>query len=353
MTEATTKPKGRRGDGSVYTTKDGRLRASLPVRDPLTGKPGRVYLSARTPGEMRAKIAKARSDAGRVANAPTLTDFADAWLRRIRHRVADRSWRGYGSVLRVWVLPSIGHVEVSRLTPGHVEAMQADLAARGLAPGTVARARRVLVTVLADAERDGVILRNPARLARPPRAADAPVRALPPEAITRLVDVARGAGTVGSVILLALSTGLRRGELLALRWEDVTADTLTVRQGKTARARRTLALPVLAHEAVERERGNGSGYVFTDELGRRLGVNALADGWHIVREQAGVPDARLHDLRHTLATTLLARGVPVADVSAMLGHASPATTWRTYAHVVPGGRERTAAAVDAALGGES
>ena len=121
-----------------------------------------------------------------------------------------------GPVLRAWVLPSIGHIEVSRLTPGNVEAMQASMAARGLSPASIARARRVTVTLLADAERDGIILRNPARMARPPRAAEAPIRALPPESIGRLGDVARADGTIGSLVLLAIATGLRRGAAGAL-----------------------------------------------------------------------------------------------------------------------------------------
>lgn len=352
MEKASTKPKGRRGDGSVYTTKDGRLRASLPVRDPLTGRATRLYLSARTPGEIRAKIAKARADTTRIANAPNLADYSEAWLRRVRHRVALRTSRGYESALRVWILPSLGQIEVSKLTAGDVEAMQAELATRGLSPGTIGRARRVLVTILGDAERDGIIVRNPARLAHAPRAAEAPIRALPSDAVRRLITVARGAGEVGSIILLALATGLRRGELLALRSEDVADGSLTVRTGKTSRARRTLTLPALGREAIERQQGNGSAFVFPDATGGKpLGINALAAEWHVVREQAGVPEARLHDLRHTLATTLLSQGVPVADVAAMLGHASPATTWRTYAHVVPGGRDRTAEAIDKALSG--
>jgi integrase len=352
MHEATSKPKGRRGDGSVYTTKDGRLRASLPVRDPLTGKPRRVYLSAQTPAELREKVRKARAEAVRVTNAPTLADYAAAWLKRAQHRVSRATYLSYGTVLRAWVLPAIGSVEVSRLTPAHIEAMQAELAARGLSLGTIGRSRRVVVTVLSDAERDGVIVRNPARLARPPRPAAKPPRALTPEEVARVVDAAREAGTVGSVVMLAVSTGLRRGELLALRWEDVTADTLTVRQGKTARSRRTISLPALAREAIDRQRGNGLPYVFA--IGPRpLDRHTVAVGWHAIQKQADVPAARLHDLRHTVATLLLSRGVPVTDVSAMLGHANAAITMGVYAHVLPGGRERTALAVDAALGRES
>lgn len=347
MDQPISRPRARKGDGSVYTTKDGRLRATLPVRDPLTGKPGKVYLSARTPDELREKVRKARADTARITHSPTLADYAASWHRRARHRVAHSTWLAYGTVLRAWIVPSIGSVELARLTPAHVEGMQATLTERGLSPGSVGRARRVLITVLADAVRDGRLVRDPARLARPPRPDAKPLRALAPAEVARVVEAAREAGTMGSLVLLAVSTGLRRGELLALRWDDVTDATLTVRTGKTARSRRTISLPALAREAIERERGNGSVYVFSVD-GGRTGLQAVSAGWHAIAATAGVT-GRLHDLRHTVASLLLSRGVPVTDVSAMLGHANAAITMSVYAHVLPGGRERTAAAVDAAL----
>jgi len=342
--------RSRRGDGSVYRTADGRLRASVPVTDPLTGRTRRVYLSAKTDAEMRQKVQQARQDSDRLRKAPTFADYSASWLLQVRHRIAPRTFRSYSQALRTWAVPHIGGVELSRLTVANVERMMAELAEEGKSPGSIGNARKVTSHVLADAERQGIVPRNVARLARPPRSAAPCAQALTAAEASRLAAVARTHGTVGSLALLALATGLRRGEMLALRWEDVTGSTLTVRSGKTERSQRTIGLPALAREALERERANGSPYVFTGDAGAALNRCILSKRWNALRVEAGFPSLRLHDLRHTAATLLLGAGVPVTDVSAMLGHASAAITLRVYAHVIPGGQERTAAAMDAALG---
>ena len=191
--------------------------------------------------------------------------------------------------MRHHVIPALGKVELGRLRPSDVEALTMDMLDRGLAPGTAALTRRVLVVALTDAERDGLVVRNVARLARAPRQRDPP-RSLTAAEVRTLTEAARY-DPMGSLVLLALSTGLRRGELVALRWDAVGPDSLTVNatmarefQGgyeradsKTRRSRRTVGLPAMARAALDRQRlisGEGP-WVFPDPV---TGRPARPDG---------------------------------------------------------------------------
>jgi integrase len=362
MAEATTtKPRARKGDGSVFTTRDGRYRAKLVVRDVVTGKPRSVWFSGKTPTEVRRKMQAARSEAV-AGRTPTLADYGEHWLRVVRHRIRPATMRGYSAGIRS-AIAAMGSIELARLRPVDVETWMGDLLADGRKPGTVTYYRRCLILALADAERDELVIRNVARLARPPRLPEAPPRALSTDERARLVAVAEDDSVIGPLVLVALSTGLRRGELLALRWDDVGPTELHVTGNmavgpnggfvrsapKTRRSRRTVGLPAMARKALERQR--------TLVDGPDVFPNMLPDVatylFHALATRAGLEDVRLHDLRHTAATLALAAGVPIRDVSDMLGHSSPSVTLNVYGHAIPEGPSRVADALDKALGGES
>lgn len=362
MTKAS-KPRGRRGDGSIYQTADGRWRAGYSVPDPLTGRPVRRCLSGRDGADVRAKLKAAR--AAQVPKTPTIASYSTTWLARVRQRVRPATVYVYESQVRSHIVPAVGRIELARLTPADVEGMTGTMLQRGLKASTVALARNVLVVMLSAAERDGLVMRNVARLAIAPRQEAAPPRALSAADRRRLEAAAAVDDEVGPLALLALATGLRRGELCALRWEDVRADELTVTatmarslnggyergQPKTRRSRRVVGLPSMARAALDRQRvlAAGSPWVFPDHVtGRPMHPERVTDAWRRLARSAGI-DARLHDLRHTAATLTLAAGVPVRDVADSLGHASPSITLNVYGHAVPEGRRRVADALDKAL----
>jgi integrase len=362
------RPRARKGDGSVFTTTDGRHRASLSVRDVVTGKPRRVWFSGKTPSEVRRKMQAARTEAVRIGATPTVADYGTQWLQAARHRVRPATMQGYRSGIAA-ATRGVGTVELGRLRPADVEAwMGAELAA-GKKPGTVTHYRRCLALALADAERDGLVTRNAARLARPPRRSEAPPRALSADERARLVAAAQD-DPAGPLVLLALSTGLRRGELLALRWEDIGPDSLRVTgalavgpQGghirtepKTRRSRRTVGLPAMARGALDRQRAavGDSAWVFPSGTGKPMDPRTAGEAFRALATRAGLPsDVRLHDMRHTAATLALGAGVPVRDVADALGHSSPTITLNVYSHSIPEGPSRVTAALDKALGGES
>ena len=163
--------------------------------------------------------------------------------------------------------------------------------------------------------------------------------------------------------MLALATGLRRGELLALRWEDIGPDSLAVdasmavaasggyerAEPKTRRSRRTVGLPALAHEALERQRAASDGSPWVFPVGAKpMHPEAASDAFRRLARSAGLT-VRLHDLRHTAATLALAAGVPIRDVADALGHSSPSVTLNVYGHAIPEGPSRVAEALDKAL----
>jgi integrase len=181
---------------------------------------------------------------------------------------------------------------------------------------------------------------------------------------------------MGPLFAVAAGTGLRLGELLGLRWSDLTDGALTVRRSyaraegggwamaepKTRRSRRTVMLPAVARDGLDRQSEqqaaakdaagsawqDRAGQIFTDAVGRPLHPTAVSHSFRVVADRLGLP-VRLHDLRHTAATLMLGAGVPLKLVSETLGHSSIAVTADVYAHVTPELRREAAAAMDRAL----
>ncbi len=292
----------------------------------MTGRPVRRYLSGKTPAEVTAKLKAMRAE--RTPRTPTVASYGERWLVLVKHRVRPATHRLYRTAIDHHIIPALGKTELGRLRPSDVEAMTTDMLDRGLAPGTAALTRRVLVVALTDAERDGLVVRNVARLARAPRQREAPPRSLTSVEVRTLRSVAED-DPMGPLVLLALSTGLRRGELLALRWEDVGPDSLAVTgtlarsarggyeraEPKTRRSRRTVGLPAMARQALARQRelSTGSPWVFPDPVtGKPLHPESVTSAWRALAKRADLPGVRLHDLRHTAATLALAGWRPGA-----------------------------------------
>jgi integrase len=388
MTEATT-PKRRRsrGDGALFQDASGRWRGAIVVTDPDTGTRVRRAVSGRTMAVARERLDKVRRDLeqgiGLKRGSPkTLAAYAAVWLPALRQRVRPSTWRSHEQYLRLYVLPAIGGAALAQLTPTSVERMTAAMIGRCLSATTARGARTTLRMILRDAERDGIVVRNVAALARPPRLVRHELRVLTAAETRHFLE-----GTVnddlGPLFAVAATTGLRQGEVLGLRWQDVeltgTAPTLTVNRSlartadgyelaepKTARSRRTLDLAPVAVAALRRQRTRQKearlavgdlwqdtrALVFTDQLGRALrGANVT----HVFSDSLarhGLPHVRFHDLRHGAASMLLAQGVPLKVVSETLGHSGIAVTADTYAHLDRAQRREAADAIERAIGGD-
>ncbi len=369
------------GEGAIYTTKDGRLRGSIVLPHPDGDRSVRRYVSGRTRADVVRRLEALRKEgAGGFATGESTGDYLAGWIVRVRARLRAATHREYSRhVATYW--SALAGIPLTRLTPAHVEKVMAELVDRGLSPQTVRHARATLRRALHDAQREGLVTRNVAALARPPRLAGREMHALSAGDVGRVLE-ATADDELGPLFAVAVGTGLRLGELLGLSWSDVDleARSLTVRRAlsrsygggyelaepKTSRSRRTVMLPAIAADALRRQKArqaaarlsagtawqNEHALVFTDALGRPLATWTVSKAWRESSRRLGL-SVRLHDLRHTAASLMLAAGVPLKVVSESLGHSSIAVTADVYAHVTPDLKREAADAMDRALGRSS
>jgi integrase len=321
-------------------------------------------------------------------NRRTFAEFLDHdWLPAIRARIRPSTWDSYARNLQLHVLPALGSQHLQSISPARLNRFYAELleggrknGSGGLAPKTVRYVHGILRKALADAVRWNLVQRNAADFADPPK-----VGAVGREMRTWSADELRAflehiAGErLYVAYLLAASTGMRRGEVLGLRWRDVDLDAarLSVRQSivsvayeikfaepKTARSRRSIALDQRTIAALRAWRKvqledrmllgddyENSGLVFTREDGRFVHPDRFSQLFDKYVEKAGLRRIRLHDLRHTHATLALAAGVHPKVVSERLGHATVAFTLDVYSHAVPALQEEAADRVAALVFG--
>lgn len=312
----------------------------------------------------------------------TIDAYLDEWLLLVRTRVRRSTCATYHRMLDAYIRPHIGSLPLAELTARHLDRLYVELLTGGgrrgqrLAQRTVAHTHAVLHKALADAVASELVPTNVANRAHVPKHdPEAPItpRRLSywDEDETRRFLAATAQDLLHGIWRVALGTGMRRGELLGLRWEDVdlanrqlrVATSLTEVDGilqlghpKTGRSR-TLYLDPSTAAALEREpRGrdtSGHDLVFTRPDGSPWPPRQVSDRWRgqwprLAR--ADVPKIRLHATRHVHATLLLARGVPIKVVSERLGHSTIAMTMDIYAHVLPAMDRKAAEAIGEALG---
>ena len=277
--------------------------------------------------------------------------------------------QGYGERLEWYVLPRLGHVKLRDLSPLHIQTLWSDLLANGRTRGgglsavSVAGVRRVLRKVLNDAVAWELMDRNPVLRVKAPRVESTEMRTWSSQDARRFLDRTAD-DRLHSLWVLAITTGMRRGELAGLRWIDIDLDAgfIALRntrvavqhavheyEPKSRTSRRSVAIDALVVTVLRGHRRrqleerlawgvayHDSGYVFTNEDGRPLHPNRITLLFRRNREELGLPAVRLHDLRHTSASLMLTAGVHPKVVSERLGHSSIAITLDLYSHVIPG-----------------
>ena len=342
------------GEGSVRLRPDGRWEARYSVQ--VGGSWKRRSVFARTKREASTKLREkltARDNGLQTAPARETVDrYLLTWVSGVRASVRPRTADSYAQIVRDHLAPAFARVPLARLTPQLIQKAYHDLADRGLSPKTIANAHGVLHKALGQAFRWRLLSANVADLVDPPRVPRQQMTALSSEQARHVLAVAAD-DPFEALWRLAISCGLRQGELLAMRCSEVDLDrgTLSVvatleqwRDGvaviaepKTSRSRRQIELGDGAVDALRchRHRNPGIGFVFTRPDGRPLSRSLVGGAWRRLRVRAGVPAVRFHDLRHTAATLMLSRGVHPKIVSEMLGHSTVAITLDLYSHVTP------------------
>ena len=297
----------------------------------------------------------------------TVGEYLEDWLTAVRPSLRSSTATSYEHTLRKWVIPRIGHLRLGALSSAKLSALYGELLRSGrhdgkggLSPRSVAYTHRVVTHALKDAVSWGLLARNPAAHVDPPRVARPEMQVWTQQEVQRfLASVADDRLYALWTVLLA--TGLRRGEALGLRWDDVDLDRrrlsiqravtvvdyeIVVSEPKTARGRRsvsidpTTAAVLAAHRKRQLEERlawgpawQDSAYVFTTEDGGVLHPQRVTLIFKRLAQSAGLPAIRLHDLRHTAATLALTAGIHPKVVSERLGHATIGITLDTYSHV--------------------
>ena len=374
---------------SIFVGVDGRYYGFVTMGIRPDGSVDRRKRTGKTHADVVRKVRaleRERTDGSAIpaGHSPRLETWLTEWLVATALRVRPSTLSGYRVDVRNHIVPAIGQHRLARLEPEHIEHLYTVLLDKGLNAGSVHHVRRTLNKALNDAVRRRRLPRNPVTLAHTPRY-DAPD--IEPLTVTeaRALLAAAEDEPNGAAFMLAISLGLRRGEVLGLSWDDVDLDAghLSVRRQlerrdwkhgcpdpdrcddrpsrcpqrnggglvlaelKTKGSRRTLPLPppLVAALRTHRQRQRAarihagtvwanSGMVFTTVSGRPVAPHDHSLHWTAFLEGAGVRPARLHDARHTAATFLLVQGVDQRVVMSMFGWTSTTMTAR-YQHVVP------------------
>lgn len=287
-------------------------------------------------------------------------EYLDIWLAHVRGRVRQKTWQSYEGLTRVHARPSLGQISLDGLHALHLQELYGQLLELHPSGGTVLNLHLVLTQALGQAVRWGYIGSNPAAGAQPPRPRRAELNILDQAATEQILAAAEGS-RFECPVAIAVATGMRRGEILGLRWSDIDPDFMLAqvrrslqhtKQGpiyenpKTKRSRRSVVLPAFLGPYLARQRKdqdvrrakcdwNENNLVVDYRDGSPWKPDSFSPAWSGFLRRSGLPHVRFHDLRHAHATLMLSKGVHPKIVSERLGHASIGITLDTYSHVLP------------------
>jgi integrase len=316
------------------------------------------------------------ADSGTLADPSkaTVADYLRQWLDSALDR-SPKTLERYRELAERQVIPHLGSVALQKLRAEHVSDWHAKLIASGLAAQTVVHAHRVLSLTLKRAVENGTLARNVAALRKPPKVEARELEILSPAQVAAVL-AALADHYLYPIASLALATGMRRGELLALQWSDVdleravvrvehsveeTKAGLRVKPPKTKRGRRNIGLPAEAAVMLREHRkrlielrlalgqGGPPTLVFSTVEGEMLSPNSVSRSWRQTCKARKLPRVQFHALRHTHASTLIRAGVDVLTISRRLGHSSASMTLDVYGHLMEGADAAAAKAIEGVL----
>ena len=311
-------------------------------------------------------------------NKLTVNEYIKKWLEFKKTKVSVRTIEIYESLIRNHVIPAFGQCLLIKLQPIQIQDFYNKTLQGGkLSASSINMFHYILKDVFKQAVRWQLIIRSPIDAVDPPRVIKKEMKVLDESQIALLLDSSREKTKFYMTVLLALTTGMRRGEICALHWKDIdfeksqlrveqtvqiTKGKLIFKMPKTNKGRRIIDLPSLAIEELKQHKAEqnkqrlrlGPAYQNHDLVctmidGQPLHPTCVSDAFYRLLKQVGLPHFRFHDLRHTHATQLLKHGINVKVISERLGHARIATTLDVYAHVLPSMQKEAASAIDTAL----
>ncbi|QIZ07625.1 site-specific integrase [Priestia megaterium] len=299
----------------------------------------------------------------------TLSEYLDYWLENhAKPNTAKRTYENYQYMINLHLKPVLGHINISKLQPSHLQEYYAQKLSNGkideggLSAQSVKHHHRLIFKALKDAVKWQLIVRNVAEAVTPPKTRKVEMQTWDNEQVKVFLEVSKDSPYY-QIFLTAINTGMRRGEVLGLRWQDIDFDNnmiyvrqslqevkkegLTFKEPKSGKSRSISITPSLTKEfkkiyklQLEHKLLLGQGYhdldlVFAQKNGKPIQPTEMARNYRKMVDKSGLPYIRFHDLRHTHATLLLQQGVHPKVVSERLGHSTIGITMDTYTHVLP------------------
>ena len=374
------------GEGNIRKRKDGRWEGRYTVgRDPETGKSTIKNVLGKTQAEVKEKLKKAIEenvgiDYGK-AKTYTVGSWLEVWMENYaKIKLRPSTYKTSQGFLKNHIKPQIGSIPLADLTSlglqrfykhlldgGRVDRIEAKKKPKGLAPKTVRNIHQMIGSAYNLAIEQKLVTRNPAQGCALPKVEHKEMKTLTADQLSAFFREARDSG-VFTLYYIDLTTGLRRGELLGLKWLDIDLEKGDLRVQrqigridgkiiemplKTKNAYRTLPLSTDAIDVLmqQRRKTGNSEWVFPSPNGGPMSPDSVLHMLHRVLKRAGLPKVRFHDLRHTFATLALQNGVDIKTVSGMLGHFSAGFTLDTYAHVTTSAKREAAKTMGNILSG--
>ena len=374
--------RGRRsnGEGSIYLRKDGRWAVDITIEG-HTRK--RYYCKTEKEAIEKRRTVLNELAQGSLATGPqkTLKDYLEQWLEDVqKDRLRISTYVKYKKMIN-YIIPVLGHIRLQKLTPQQVQSLYTKKIRDGLAPKTVYAIHGVLHSALENAVRWNLVSRNVTELVTLPRVVKRERVPLTLEQAQKLLEVASG-NRLEMLLVLALTTGMRRGELLALRWSDIDFEgqSLQVRhtvdfiarygyvenEPKTARGKRKILLPSFVVEMLKRHKVSqleqklkvgeawyGLDLVVCGLEGNYLNPRYLLKLFDKLLKEASLPHMHFHDLRHSVVTLLLSMGVDPRSIQEFVGHEDITTTLGIYSHMLPSMQQGIVDMLDDLFGGDN
>ena len=369
------------GEGSIRKRKDGRWEGRYTAHTPEGRRQKTVYGVTRK--EVAEKLTEAMADRnkGLVFDAGKFTvgDHLERWLEDVvKPSASHRTYSTNAQQVRTHIAPTLGRIKLKGLRKAHIDRLYREKLDSGLSHATVRRVHAVLHRALEEAVKGDLIPRNPAAHANKPKVKQEEIEPLDTSQAAAFLKAAKG-DRFEALYVVCLMCGLRQGEALALRWQDIDFDggTLRVtrqlqrmrRDGKKSgrlvfsepknASRRTVGLPQRAVSALKNQRRSqleeklaagpvyqDEGLVFASRYGTPLDAQNVVNRYYKpLLERAGLPPVRFHDLRHSCLSLLAQRGEPIRDLQALAGHATASFTLQRYTHHYDSSARRTADAI--------
>lgn len=364
------------GEGSIRKRSDGRWEGRYTAgRDPETGRPVYKNVLGKTQAEVKEKLKQAIEENAELdfskAGQYTVGQWMDVWFENCaKIKVRPSSHQTYRGYVDHHIKPYIGDIQLNRLTSldlqrlykkllgsGRVDRIEAEKQPKGLSPKTVRNINQIISSALNFTKEQKLIIANPTDSCVLPKLEHKETKTLTAEQLTAFLQEAK-ASSVYEMYYIELATGLRRGELLGLKWEDIDLEQAVIRVRrqvaringeiieaplKTKNSYRTISIGGNAVGILKQQKEKShSEYVFPSPTGGPISPDSVLQKLHRVLKRANLPKVRFHDLRHTFATLALQNGVDVKTVSGMLGHYSAGFTLDTYAHVTTAAQRQAA-----------